>query len=914
MAVGDRAGTAGPIPFDEGSSDRLLADITLVLVSEGALTRVLDAIADALREIVPYQTLRLYRADLPMRVLRPVLVRDRWSEEILATGPFAFGQGIVGWTAETGRPQMVADVWHDPHAVRIEGRPEGRETAVSVPLTARGELKGVLCLQRRGAGAAFDDEEFRRAVRFAGVAALAIDNAEIRERLEAEVVTDHLTALYNHRHFHERMAAELRRASMTRSRVSLVLYDIDDFSRVNASFGHLAGDQVLQAIAGASREVCREDDIACRVGGEEFAIIMPGRTADEAADVADRLRKLVATVATTDGRRVTVSAGVAEGPAQATAARDLVACADAALREAKALGKDRVAVWSHPTRADGGLDAPGRTGSHIGYGVPAARPADLALGDEMRSVAVLKMLQSLTQKLNRLNDIEEIGETITAELRSLIDYHNCRVHLLQPDGETLLPVAFRGELLEYQGETFDALVTRMGEGITGRVAESGEPFYSPNATLCDFSVLLPGTIDIDESILCVPMRYADRVSGTVTLSKLGIDQFDGSDLRLLELLASHAAVAFENARLFQNERESAEVSGALLTLSQALTLARDAGSIWQQALAAIPGLIRSAAVDAWVREPNGRFRMAAHLGYPEELHEELAAMSVPAELVDPLFRSTTEPFVMPPSSLRKLPKRYRTFNPPRATLVAPVHWEPDGLGAIAVVGLEPRHRFTAREIRLAKGIADIASLAMGNAERYAELERTYLSTIEALANALEAQDEYTSDHARALAEMALTVGGQLGLEGEDLKRLEISALFHDIGKIGVPSEIIRKPGPLTAEERRIMNRHPEIGEEILAPVPFLQPIRPIVRACHERWDGKGYPDGLGGEDIPVEARIVFVCDAFHAMTTDRPYRDALPESEAIRRMKLASGTQFDPAVVLAFVGLHRAGRIHFHRH
>jgi HD-GYP domain-containing protein (c-di-GMP phosphodiesterase class II) len=109
-----------------------------------------------------------------------------------------------------------------------------------------------------------------------------------------------------------------------------------------------------------------------------------------------------------------------------------------------------------------------------------------------------------------------------------------------------------------------------------------------------------------------------------------------------------------------------------------------------------------------------------------------------------------------------------------------------------------------------------------------------------------------------------------------------------------------------------MNRHPEIGEQILAPVPFLEPIRSIVRACHERWDGKGYPDGLVGERIPLEARIVFVCDAFHAMTSDRPYRTALPEREAVRRLRLASGTQFDPAVVAAFVRTLDGGGIHLH--
>jgi HD-GYP domain-containing protein (c-di-GMP phosphodiesterase class II) len=243
-----------------------------------------------------------------------------------------------------------------------------------------------------------------------------------------------------------------------------------------------------------------------------------------------------------------------------------------------------------------------------------------------------------------------------------------------------------------------------------------------------------------------------------------------------------------------------------------------------------------------------------------------------------------------------------------------MRWDPDGLGGIAVVARSPEVRFSRRDIRLARGVADIASLAVANAERYTELERAYVSTIEALANALEAKDESTSDHARALAEMALTVGATIGLEGEDLKRLEISALFHDIGKIGVPSEIIRKDSALTAEERRIMKQHPEIGEQILAPVPFLQPIRPIIRACHERWDGKGYPDGLVGEAIPLEARIVFVCDAFHAMTTDRPYRAALADSEALRRLKLSAGTQFDPAIVEVFVTLHRDDKIHFHRH
>jgi HD-GYP domain-containing protein (c-di-GMP phosphodiesterase class II) len=152
------------------------------------------------------------------------------------------------------------------------------------------------------------------------------------------------------------------------------------------------------------------------------------------------------------------------------------------------------------------------------------------------------------------------------------------------------------------------------------------------------------------------------------------------------------------------------------------------------------------------------------------------------------------------------------------------------------------------------------------------------------------------------------------MDAEEVRMVELAAMFHDIGKSGVESGIIEKPGPLTEAELVEMQRHPEIGERILAPVDFLQPVLPIIRAGHERWDGRGYPDGLAGDDIPLGARIIFVCDAFHAMTSDRSYRKALPEDEAIRRLQEAAATQFDPAVVRVFVDAYAGGRIRPHSH
>src|SRR5436190_21349607 len=218
------------------------------------------------------------------------------------------------------------------------------------------------------------------------------------------------------------------------------------------------------------------------------------------------------------------------------------------------------------------------------------------------------------------------------------------------------------------------------------------------------------------------------------------------------------------------------------------------------------------------------------------------------------------------------------------------------LGCIAVA-LPDGGEFGERQLRLLAGIAHQSKLALTNAGSFDTLERTFLETVEALANALEANDEYTSSHARWITDLALKVGQELGLEGVSLKRLELGALFHDIGKIGIPETILSKPGPLTPEEREIVEKHPELGERIIAPIDRLEEVRPIVRHCHERFDGAGYPDKKIGDEIPLESRIIFVCDAYHAMTTDRPYRKRLAAEEALRRLDGAAGTQFDPRVV-----------------
>ncbi len=881
---------------------------------------VLEAVADGLSELVPYERLVLYETDGSIRTMRRPRGDGSWHQA--AAEAVSRDAAIVGRVTDTREPQLLNEVYFEgAHLPGTEAPEVAPESILAVPLFAHDELKGVLCLGRTGIGRSFNVREFKLAMLFGDMAALAVDNAEIRASLEAEVVTDHLTGLHNHRFFQERLAEELSRAHRQRVSVALILYDIDDFKRVNDTYGHQMGDRVLQSVASVTRETARAEDVICRIGGEEFAIILPGSSIDAAAALAERVRDGIRKVSLQPVGRVTVSLGVAEGPHHASSPRELITCADFALLEAKRKGKDRVHVYASElldregsgTGKKGAGDGQRRTsayGSGTGMG---GRLAVMAARGELRSAAQLRMLQSLGTKLNRLNDVKKIGEAITAELRSLIDYNNCQVHLMDGDGETLVPVGFRGELLDYQITRFPALVAKVGEGVAGHVALSGSAYYTPNAREDAVAGGAGRRRGVDESILGVPLLSGDRVMGTIVISKLGVDQFDDEDIRLLEGLASNAAVALENARLLEREREAADLSSALLRLSQRLTRVAGTNEVMREALSGIPPLVRSANVGIWVLDRESQaLRLVTHQGFDAASASRLSGHQVPWDVAEPFVRSLDEPFVLPKDVVATFPEDYRLTGQITDVLVAPMSWAPDRRGAIVMLAPHPDVAFSDRDLNFARGIADITSLALGNAARFVEMEETYLSTVAALANALEAKDEYTGAHARALAEMSLAVGEAIGLDAERLKWLELGALFHDIGKIGVPSEIIRKPGRLTPSERREMNRHPDIGAQILAAVPFLRPLLPIVRACHERWDGKGYPEGLAGEAIPLEARIIFVCDAFHAMTTNRPYRKALAPGEAVRRLRLSSGTQFDPDVVAIFATVFGEGRIGHH--
>jgi len=189
-------------------------------------------------------------------------------------------------------------------------------------------------------------------------------------------------------------------------------------------------------------------------------------------------------------------------------------------------------------------------------------------------------------------------------------------------------------------------------------------------------------------------------------------------------------------------------------------------------------------------------------------------------------------------------------------------------------------------------------------EQLTELNGAYRGTALVLAEVVDADDAYTGKHTRAVVALSLAVADQLGLDHERRRNVEFGALLHDVGKVGIPDEILNKPGPLDDDEWLVMRTHTIEGQRMLDSVGgFMREVGAIVRGSHERWDGHGYPDGLAGEAIPLEARIVCCCDAYNAMTTTRPYREAMPADLAATELVHCAGTQFDATVVNALLAV-----------
>jgi response regulator RpfG family c-di-GMP phosphodiesterase len=223
------------------------------------------------------------------------------------------------------------------------------------------------------------------------------------------------------------------------------------------------------------------------------------------------------------------------------------------------------------------------------------------------------------------------------------------------------------------------------------------------------------------------------------------------------------------------------------------------------------------------------------------------------------------------------------------------------VGAINAYSFAEGRHFTEGECKSASIIAGRAASIIDNSQLYESVQQTFKETVKSFAHALEAKDKYTHGHSEKVTLYSDLICDALDIPQEEAERISLAAQLHDIGKIGIVEDVLNKPGRLNEEEYEIIKKHPATGTRILQPLHFLKDILPIIHHHHEHYDGRGYPGGLRGEDIPLGSRIISVGDTYDAMTSSRPYRIGLSHEETVEELVRCSGTQFDPKIVAVFV-------------
>ena len=607
---------------------------------------------------------------------------------------------VEQWAATARRvhesPLVLEDLANVPELDSlVDANHQPLRSLCSAPLTYRGESLGLLLALASNARV-FLPRDVEVLQSFATQAAIALTNARLYEAQQDLASRDPLTGLRNHREFHEGVARELERCRRYGGRVSVALFDLDGFKSVNDVSGHAEGDRVLRRTAEVLTSSCRSSDTAFRIGGDEFALLLPETGAVDASTVAGRAAEQLGS-----------SFGVAVWPDDGPSKDDLLARADENLYAMKRARPEQRAAAS----------APAQLREHV---------------DERQRLTVANRLSA---RISSLLDPDEITRVTVEEMWRTFGCYLAVILRIDSDGK-LRPVAGAGDLVHEMSD-FDRWEQSLHEGINGRVARTGEPALVVD-TRRDPDFIGADVQNHGGSELSVPIRVAGEIWGVLNLDARERGAFDEADLLLVDTLAAHVGGALDRGRMF------------------------------------------------------------------------------------------------------------------------------------------------------------------------AELESTFTTTLAVLSDALEAKDSYTAAHADDVADVAVGVARRLGLEEAEQRIVRYGALLHDIGKIGVRSEVLNKPSRLTAEEFEEIKQHTVIGARMLERIPFFAPVQPIVRSAHERWDGRGYPDGLAGEDIPLGARIVCACDAFHAMTSDRPYSKARSAEEAAAEMRRCAGTQFDTRVVdalLADLGL-----------
>lgn len=520
-------------------------------------------------------------------------------------------------------------------------------------------------------------------------------------------------------------------------------------------------------------------------------------------------------------------------------------------------------------------------------------------------LAIYREIDSIT--LAKL-DIKAMLERIMDMVVKTMDTDAGTLYRLDDNGELVFEIVKGPVADKLRGEKM-----KVCEGIAGWIARTGMPYVANEVAndplwkreYSDKAGYTP------QDILGVPLKTKKGVIGVIeVLNKREDEPFEKRDLNILNALALRTSTILEKAKLFLELDRSVKQFTTLAEVGTLLNSTLDQNVVRKMAMEAITRLMHAEVGSLLlVDDENKELYFEVALGDKGERVKEIRLKI--GEGIAGWVAEHGKSLLL--QDVRKDPRFYKSADQKtefvtRDMVCVPVKVKDKVIGVLQAIN-RAEGVFTEDDVELFQLFSNQVAIALDNARLYEEIRETFFATAEALAEAIEKRDPYTGGHTKRVVNYCLVAAKYLNLTPEELEILKLSAILHDVGKIGVEDRILRKPGNLDDEEAKIMKMHPLLGAEIMRHIRQLKDLIPGMLHHHERPDGKGYPEGLKGMDIPIVARIISAADTYDAMTTNRPYRKGLSRQTAIDEIKKEAGTQFDKEVAEAFVKAFEAGEI-----
>lgn len=530
-------------------------------------------------------------------------------------------------------------------------------------------------------------------------------------------------------------------------------------------------------------------------------------------------------------------------------------------------------------------------------------------------------LQKITQLINLASNLEQVLDEV---MRLAIEMVNAQAGVIilvdQTTGELSSHITISGRPREELAEKPE---WKLNKGVMGAILKVGEP-----AIISDASEYPLFRDEISKAIgctvinaLCVPLKRKGEALGVLEVfnkklsrEKLkeegkGVAPFTAEDQKLIVSLSNEIVMVIENAMLFNERGRKVIELDNLLKATEAIASALQLDPLLDKIMELGMNVMDAEGCSVLlVDEKEKKLQFVAASGAKKE---ELKKLSLDiGEGVAGWVAQNDQPLLIEDVSrdTRFSKKVDESLGQETKSLICvPLKVKERTIGVMEVINKRGDRIFTKRDMVLFKPLSAQAAVAIERAKLYEDLEDMYISTVKSLAAAIDAKDPYTRGHSERVTRFAMLIAKELGLDDKTQRDVQLCGLLHDVGKIGVPISVLRKKDKLTDEDWKHIRRHPVLGAEIISPITQLKELIPNIRHHHERYDGKGYPDNLKGEDIPLISRILAVADTFDALTSERPYRSGLADKAALEEMEVVKGTQLDPACVDAFITSYRKG-------